>query len=853
MTEPYGDIVAAENGVPFTAPISELQTIGLPEHPSVSEEVLRSDATAMASQWERVRITKKLPYLSSRIEKLSKRLAARLQACKAAVTSEELTPELELLESTRMFESVLTGTTASSAEFAKVPHIRVDGDEVLPRAVVMAEKYLVVAGGIWSPESFTIYVNAAQEIDPLLLSEVLLLPSALKLAQLEFLLDRADEAFAAGPLPPIELSPFSTPIHSLRRINQFEWQNILEPLVAFNHILADDPVNAFSRMEEENRASYRLRVAQLAQYADRNELETAQAALDLALSAEGQTISDPRLKQRRMHIGYYLFEEGFPALAQRIGYHPPLREQLRSALLRQNEDVYILGIVILSILIIVAFIAPLVPHNAFGPVIGALLFALLPATQGASDLVNNIVSALLQPRALPKLDFSKGIPEEQSTFVVVPTLLINETQVREVFEDLEARYLSNQDPNLHFGLLTDLPDSESRPLPEDSNTLVELAIRITNELNEKYVDDNGGSFLLLHRQRIFNTKQGVWMGWERKRGKLLDLNKLLSGEFDAFSIKAGAVHALRRIRYVITLDSDTQLPRGTAGRLIGAMAHPLNQAIVHPRLRVVTAGYGILQPRVGVSVASASRSRLAALYSGETGFDIYTRAVSDVYQDLFGEGIFTGKGIYEVSILHQVLDRRFPRDSLLSHDLIEGSYTRAGLATDIEVIDDYPSHYSAHTRRKHRWVRGDWQIAQWLFNRVPDESGTLVENPISIISRWKIFDNLRRSLVEPVTFLLFVFGWLFLPGGALYWTIVPLVLMLFPVLVQLVFNLGRAFVLLSAGAVTDAFRTFFTSIGFNILNLAFLPHQTLLSIDAIVRSLVRRFVTGKRLDRKSVV
>ena len=281
--------------------------------------------------------------------------------------------------------------------------------------------------------------------------------------------------------------------------------------------------------------------------------------------------------------------------------------------------------------------------------------------------------------------------------------------------------------------------------------------------------------------------------------------------------------------------------------MIGTMAHPLNQAIVDPKSRIVTRGYGILQPRVGVSVSSASRSRLASLYSGETGFDIYTRAVSDVYQDLFGEGIFTGKGIYEVAILHQVLDRRFPRNALLSHDLIEGAYARAGLVTDIEVIDDYPSHHSAHTRRKHRWVRGDWQITTWLTGTVPDESGRSVTNPISTVSRWKIFDNLRRSLVEPVTFVLLVCGWFLLPGGPLYWTAVTLLLLVLPVLVQLAFNLGRAMLKLSVAGAVEGLETFATSLGFMLLNLAFLPHQMMLAVDAIARSLVRRFVTGKRL------
>ena len=284
------------------------------------------------------------------------------------------------------------------------------------------------------------------------------------------------------------------------------------------------------------------------------------------------------------------------------------------------------------------------------------------------------------------------------------------------------------------------------------------------------------------------------MGWERKRGKLMDLNKLLRSEHDSFPVKVGDLSILPQIRFVITLDSDTELPRGSADRMIGAMAHPLNQAIIDPdpEKNIVVAGYGILQPRVGVSVQSASRSRLASLYSGETGFDIYTRAISDVYQDLYGEGIFAGKGIYEVDTVHRVLDRRFPRNALLSHDLIEGAYARAGLASDIEIIEDYPSHYSAYNRRKHRWLRGDWQITGWLLSRVPDESGRKVPNPISLVSQWKILDNLRRSLVEPATFLLLVFGWLVLPGNPFYWTLATLGILFVPAWFQFLFNLVRA-------------------------------------------------------------
>jgi cyclic beta-1,2-glucan synthetase len=841
------DPTISEHALPLTAPALDLPTNSLPEKPTATDAALREHADALSRHWEMLPAGLKQAGFSQRLLKLKTRLSDLLRLCRKTATLQELTPELELLESTRMLESALIAGDNTSATFAALPRVRVEGDKDLPRAINLAEGYLSAAGGLWSAESLTVYVRQTQQHDALLLEEITVLPQALKLAQLEFILDRAEEAFAAGPLPPIEQSPFSGILHSMRRLNQFEWKTVLEPLIAFDEILRQDPSNVFAYMEDETRHAYHMRVAELAQHADSSEVETAQMALALARQASRTPDSDPRLARRTMHIGYYLFAEGLPLLSRQIGYHAPPKERLREVLRHWNEDFYILGTFILSVALIVAIIAPLVPHHAFWPVIGALLLALLPATQGGVDLINNSVTALMKAQALPKLDFSKGVPDDATTFVVVPTLLLHEKQVRELVDELEARYLSNQDPNIHFGLLTDLPDAAARPLDEDHNPLVDLAIHYINGLNEKYAHSKGGAFFLLHRHRIFNSRQGVWMGWERKRGKLLDLNQLLLRSYDSFPVKAGPMHALHSVRYVITLDSDTQLPRATAARMTGTIAHPLNQAIIDPRRRVVTAGYGILQPRVGVSVSSASRSRLSALYSGETGYDIYTRAVSDVYQDLFGEGIFAGKGIYEVSVLHQVLDRRFPRNALLSHDLIEGSYARAGLVTDIEIIDDYPSHYSAHTRRKHRWVRGDWQIAQWLFGRVPDETGRFVSNPINTISRWKIFDNLRRSLVEPVTFLMLVMGWFVLPGGALYWTIATLVLLLLPVLVQLAFNLGRALLKLSFVGARESFLIFGASFGFTLLNLTFLTHQMLLSLDAIVRSLIRSLVSGKHL------
>jgi cyclic beta-1,2-glucan synthetase len=832
--------------LPPTAPVSDLVTEGLPEKPTIPDEELRQHADTLIRHLEIVAGATDNDDFDARLTKLTTRLKARLAICREQTSGNQLTPQLELLESTRMLKGTIAGTENAKDEFSRVPHVRLPSGEVLPQVVFLAEGYLSAAR-IWSAESLAIYVQQFQRRDALLLEEISLLPQALKLAQLEFILDRADEAFAAGELPGIEDSPFSAPLHGLRRLDQAEWRPVLEPLIAFDAILREDPAGAFANMEDETRSMYHKRVAAMASHANFSEVATAQAALDLARASAAVSHADARVALRKSHVGYYLLAEGVPQLHYRIGYHPPPVERLRGRMRHWNEEFYILGTFTLSVLLITAIILPLVPHHDYWAVIGALLFALLPVTQGAVDLINGSITALLKAEPLPKLDFSKGVPAEMTALVIVPTLLMSEKQVTELIEELEARYLANQDPNIHFGLLTDLPDTTTRPPEEDDSPLVHLALRLVDELNAKYATQNGGSFFLLHRHRVFNARQGVWMGWERKRGKLLDLNKLLVHSFDTFPVKAGPLQLLDRVRYVITLDSDTQLPRGSAARLTATIAHPLNQAIIDPRLRIVTAGYGILQPRVGVSVGSASRSRMAALYSGETGFDIYTRAVSDAYQDLFGEGIFTGKGIYEVSVLHELLEHRFPRNALLSHDLIEGAYVRVGLATDIEVIDDYPSHYSAHTRRKHRWLRGDWQIMRWLFSPVPDETGRSVVNPISTISRWKIFDNLRRSLIEPVTFLLFIFGWFFLPGGPVYWTIATLIVLLLPGFVQLGFNISRAVFNASLGAAKETFSTFAASFGITILNLIFLPHHMLLSLDAIVRSLNRTLISGRNL------
>ena len=752
----------------------------------------------------------------------------------------------ELRANFRLLRSAVAAVSARPRHIAELPRVVLTGRRHEPRIAAVSETYLRAAQGEFSAASFDLFVRVLQEREQLTVDELWDFPAFLKFALFEAILDEAEEELRSPESVPASF--FVVRFNSLRMIANWDWSSVIEPLIGFDAILRQDPAGIYGRMDFESRELYRRRIAFIARRSDCSEAQVAQAALDLACQESAHPESDERIRRRMVHVGYYIVDKGFPLLAMRVGFHPPVSFRLRRLVLSRAEDFYLNSILVLTLLVIAAAIFPVLPGAShFIGLAIAILVLLAPAAQVAVDLVNNAATSFLDPNPMPKLDFSKGIPAECATLVAVPSLLLNETQTRVLVNELEVRFLANRDPNLHYALISDLPDSVTKPRENDTSPLVELASRLIEELNAKYRSKKNGAFLLLHRRRHFNIRQGVWMGWERKRGKLLDLNKLLVGEYDAFPIKAGGVDALQKIRYILTLDADTQLPSGTAARLVGAIAHPLNQAVIDPHLRVVTSGYGILQPRMGVTVRSTARSRLATIYSGQSGLDIYTHAVSDPYQDLFGEGIFTGKGIYEVETLHAVLNRRFPRNAILSHDLIEGAYARAGLVTDVELVDDYPSHYSAYSRRQHRWLRGDWQIAQWMFSRVPDESGRLAANPISDISRWKIFDNLRRSLVDPFLLILFVAGWLGLPGGPLYWTIVPLLLLIFPALAELCFGLGRAIASIQPGRASSAIEAFGHSAFIALLRVVFLAHQTCFAIDAIIRSLIRRFVTGERL------
>lgn len=627
----------------------------------------------------------------------------------------------------------------------------------------------------------------------------------------------------------------SNSIGSLRLLLSADWRGFVEGLSQIEAILGSDPAGVYAHMSFETRDNYRRVVERVARRAKRPEAEVATAAVTLTTeAARDAAAGDPRA-----HVGYFLIDTGLATLERAVG--------LRRTVQRIALPVYLGAIVLLTA--VIAGIAMLLPGPA--PRLHWVAIVALPLMLAASQLalviVNWLATFLIAPRTLPRMDYALGIPVEATTLVVVPTLLGSAQAAQDEVDDLEIRYLANRVDHLHFALLSDYPDADSEHTASDAAVLA-VATAAIERLNLLYADAGSSRFFLLHRPRRWNAGEGAWMGEERKRGKLADLNALLRGAaHDRFLRIVGETPLLRTVRYVITLDADTRLPHDTAHKLVATLQHPLNRARFDPGRRCVTAGYGILQPRVGTTLPLAGASRFATLFGGDPGLDPYTRAVSDVYQDLFGEGSFTGKGIYDVDAFECSLARRLPDNRILSHDLLEGCHARAGLVSDIAVFENFPQSYRSDVKRRHRWIRGDWQIARWLLPRVPHAETGAECNPLSGIARWKIFDNLRRSLVTPAQFCLLVIGWLLAPAAAA-WTAFVLLLTLTPMLLE-----GAAAALRKPAE--SSWRTHLKAVGRDagkrlgqaVFALACLPFEALTALDAVLRTLWRLRVSRRRL------
>jgi cyclic beta-1,2-glucan synthetase len=636
----------------------------------------------------------------------------------------------------------------------------------------------------------------------------------------------------------------SNSINSLRLLGAVDWREFVETMSIVEQTLREDADGVYGRMDFATRDRYRHVVEKIAKSSWLSEAEVARKAIDLSHGAAVGKGGDDRMA----HVGFYLIDKGLPQLERTAEVHFSALETLQRMGRRFPLPIYIGAILFMAVSFTGSLLSKAQTNGIHGwslALVGAL--ALLCASHLAVALVNWLATLLANPHPLPKMDFSKGIPPESGTLVVVPTMLASTQNIEDLIEALEVRFLANRGDNLHFGLLTDFQDADEEATPEDE-LLLQLARQKIEELNRKYRREKDNAFFLFHRPRRWNPRERVWMGYERKRGKLAELNSLLrGGPRDRFSLVVGNTALLSNVKYVITLDTDTQLPRDSAWQFAGAMAHPLNRARYDQDRQRIIEGYGILQPRVGVSLPGTNRSRYARMCGSEPGIDPYTRAVSDVYQDLFGEGSFIGKGIYDVDAFERALKGRFPENRILSHDLLEGCYARAGLLSDVQLYEEYPFGYSADVSRKHRWIRGDWQLVRWLFPCVPGPGRHCLKNPLPLLSRWKLLDNLRRSLVPVALTLLLLLGWTVL-SSPWFWTLSVIGIILLPSLISSVLEVfQKPDEMLFGQHLAAAVRSTGRRLAQAVFIFACLPYEAFFSLDAIVRTAVRMVVTRRRL------
>ncbi|TAK14686.1 MAG: cellobiose phosphorylase [Anaerolineae bacterium] len=693
------------------------------------------------------------------------------------------------------------------------------------------------------------FVQHYQEVTPLTIGELWALPIMLRIGFLERLVYAATELtgvktpkslnelprqFASQALP--NESIVANCFLSLRLLSATDWNDFFEQVSRVEQILRRDPTSVYAGMDFETRNSYRSVIEDLARHSDFSEEEVAHAAIGLAED------EFPTSGGRKAHVGFYLRDAGRRMLEDEIRYQRGLSIRVRRALLAAPTLTYLGSIAIISGLFVLGLLS--YARLAGGSLAELILLGALGlglALESAVTIVHWNITHRIGPQSLPRMDFSDGIPPGIRTMVVFPTLLESTGELNHLLQGLELAYLANPDPLLTFALLTDFGDAPAQDMPEDQE-LLELARAGVDGLNRKY--EETAPFYLFHRQREWNQSEGVWMGWERKRGKLAEFNHLLLGKGEtSYTSQVGNLGILPGIKYVITLDADTSLPQGSANRLIATLAHPLNHAEFAEDGRSVVAGYTVLQPRVTVKPTSANRSLFAQVFAGNPGFDLYSFAVSDVYQDLFGEGSYVGKGIYDVTAFERSLAGQVRDNTLLSHDLFEGIYGRAALVTDVILYEDYPAIYMAYARRLRRWVRGDWQLLPWLFPIVHTETGR-ARNRLSVINLWKVFDNLRRSLLPPSLLALLAAGWLFLPGSPLVWTGLALLPSALPIVAQAVRRSLHKRGRLTLRQVVMPIRLPLMRWALSVL---FLPHEALLTLGAIGTTLVRLFIAHKKL------
>ncbi|MGL4554789.1 MAG: glycosyltransferase family 2 protein, partial [Gemmataceae bacterium] len=645
-------------------------------------------------------------------------------------------------------------------------------------------------------------------------------------------------------------------VTSLRLLAALDWPTFVEDLSATEAVLRAEPSGNHGRQTFATRDACRGAVERLSRGS--GVAEAAVAARAVALAAARP--DDPHARV----AAHFLIGDGEPELARAMKYRARGMDGPRRWM-RAHPDLTYFGLLgLLTAGLTAAAVA------ATGTWLAALV-AVPAAAEVAVAMLNFLLGRVMPATKLPRMDFRAGVPEEFATFVVIPGMITKPQGARGLLERLELHHLANPDPNLTFALLTDFADAPTETTPDDAACLA-AAMDGVAALNAKHPREGTPRFFLLHRRRLYNPAEGCWMGWERKRGKLHEFNRLIRGD-GATTYAHRSPGTPPRTRFVLTLDSDTVLPRDAARAMIGTLAHPLNRARLSADGRRVVAGYGILQPRVSFLYASGSRSMFARTFAYSAGIDPYSTAVSDTYMDLFGRASFTGKGLYDVDAFEATAGKAFPENHILSHDLIESNYARCGLVSNVEVFDDFPARYPAYSRREHRWARGDWQLLPWLGPTVPsgeDEGGRMKDesrqktdsgsdssfilhpssfekNPLPALERWKAIDNLRRTLTPAALVVTLLLGWTVLPGGPWAWTLLVLVTLAASLLLHAFGSLLSVPAVGVPQAWVNSRAGFASTLGQALLACTFLAHQAVNLLDAVGRTLARLFVTRRRL------
>lgn len=613
---------------------------------------------------------------------------------------------------------------------------------------------------------------------------------------------------------------FSSAVISLISLRQLSWREIFEKTSVIDAILKNDPLDVYQNMNFTTRDNYRHAIETLARSSRYTECEIAHKTVERARSGKNGL---------ERHVGYYLIDAGLAELEKEIDFKPSVFQNVQRFLLKNASIAYLMGILTIT-LIIECLLGYLSIKGGAGFALSAffLLLSLVPASEIAIQLIQSVLPLFTRPYVLPKMNFINKIPETHKTLVVIPSMLTSEEVFNTLLNTLEIHYLANADQAIKFALILDYPDAPEKSLARDKE-LQEIALKGMQALSHKYGENQ---FFLFLRPRTFSKSEGAWIGWERKRGKLECLNRFLLDSAYPEMFVFGQREALRDTRFVITLDMDTQLPKGKAAQLIETIAHPLNAARLSPDKKIER-GYTIIQPRVSTEIGQRNHSWFTRIFSDSVGIDPYTQASADIYMDLMQEGSYYGKCIYDLHAFDQILSGRFPEEHLLSHDLLEGAYARTAYASDIALFDTFPENYHSFSLRQHRWMRGDFQIVDWLSSKVP--------NSLSLINRWKIFDNLRRALTPPILLALLMSAWFFSAVPSLF-TLLAAACLFMPVVSE-IFGNPLKYLYAPLTALKDIIRSFTKT----LINISLLPYQALLSIDALIRVVYRRSISHRYL------